>query len=128
MGGVAGCRDDTGAAFDAGGQQAVAVVSAVGSLQRLSLRFAGQNDPVALEGPFEITALSGTIDPRHQHLHVTVADGAGRCLGGHLPPSGAEVFTTVELVLLALPDLAFSRQPCAASGYPELSIRRITGP
>lgn len=122
--------DGLRAAFAASGATAMAVVTAVGSLSRVQLRFAGQDKAVTLQGPFEIIALSGTIDPRHQHLHLSLADGQGRTIGGHLLAEGSEVYTTVELVLLSLPDLRFDRAPCAQSGYPELVItpQPITGP
>lgn len=42
-------------------------------------------------------------------------------LGGHMMP-GCAVRTTLELVIGELTSLAFSRQPCAVSGYDELVI------
>ena len=43
-------------------------------------------------------------------------------IGGHMM-RGCRVYTTLELVLLVLDDTVFTREPCDASGYPELVIR-----
>ena len=43
--------------------------------------------------------------------------------GGHLLP-GSAVYTTAEIVLLILSDLAFDRAPCPRSGYDELVVTR----
>ena len=55
-----------------------------------------------------------------------ITDGEGRAFGGHLLP-GSSVYTTAEIVLLALPGLVFARQPCAASGYDELVVTTAKG-
>jgi predicted DNA-binding protein with PD1-like motif len=90
-------------------------------LTRAVLRHAGREEGTPYEGRFEIVSLVGTVDPAHRHLHLSLADGEGRVFGGHLLP-GSRVYTTAELVAVALPDLVFGRAPCAASGYDELSI------
>lgn len=111
------------AAFAAAGATAMAIVTCVGSLTRAIIRHANQPDPTLYQGHFEITALSGTLDPQGQHLHIAIADGQGRAFGGHLLP-GSTVYTTAEIVVVALPGLRFSREPCTASGYPELVVRQ----
>lgn len=103
--------------------RAGAVVTCVGSLTGASLRFAGGGQPRVLPGPFEIVSLVGTLAPSGVHLHITVADGEGRCLGGHLKP-GSPVHTTAEIVVAELEDVAFCREMDPATGYAEL---RITG-
>ena len=110
------------AAFDASGAQAMAVVTCVGSLTAVRLRHANRDEGTDYSGHFEITALSGTIDPAGQHLHLSIADGEGRCFGGHLLAEGSAIYTTAEIVLVALPDLRFSRAPCPLSGYAELVV------
>ncbi|MCB1391085.1 MAG: DUF296 domain-containing protein [Rhodobacteraceae bacterium] len=99
-----------------------AVVACTGSLSRVRLRFAGRDAAEDLEGPFEILSLSGTLDPSHQHLHLSLGDSEGRVTGGHLVAGGAEVRTTVEAVLLLLPDYRFDRAPCTSSGFAELVV------
>lgn len=103
------------------GAEAMAVVTCVGSLRAARIRHADAEEGTAYEGRFEIISLTGTLDPRHRHLHIAMADGEGRVFGGHLLP-GCEVHTTAEIVALILPDLAFDRAPCAASGFRELTI------
>ncbi|NYZ52203.1 DUF296 domain-containing protein, partial [Escherichia coli] len=53
-----------------------------------------------------------------------VSDPHGTMLGGHMMP-GCTVRTTLELVIGSLEELAFSRQPCALSGYDELHISPV---
>ncbi|WP_196053630.1 PPC domain-containing DNA-binding protein [Paracoccus lichenicola] len=110
--------------FDASGAGAMAVVMGVGSLTDVVIRHANRPEGTAYRGHFEITALAGTLDARTQHLHLTIADGEGRAFGGHLMPQGSAVFTTAEIVVLALPGLVFNRQPCPRSGHDELVVSR----
>lgn len=114
---IAGLR----AAFAASGARAGAVVTCVGSLTRAMIRHANRPETTPYEGHFEITSLVGAVDPEGEHLHLTIADGEGRAFGGHLMP-GSSVYTTAEIVLLLLPALVFRREPCAESGYDELTI------
>lgn len=48
------------------------VVSGIGSLADVALRFAGADTEARLAGSFEIVALSGTISPDGAHLHMAV--------------------------------------------------------
>lgn len=108
------------------GAQAMAVASCAGSLRAVRLRHANRDEATSYDGHFEILSLTGTIDPRHQHLHLAIADGRGRAFGGHLLP-GSRVFTTAEVVALLLPGLRFSRRPCPRSGFDELWIEERRG-
>ena len=114
--GLEAARDDLRA-------PALAVAACVGSLRNARLRHAGRDGATAYDGDWEIVSLSGTLDPAHRHLHLSMADADGRVVGGHLLP-GATVRTTAEVVLLILDDLAFSRAPCPLSGYDELVVSR----
>jgi predicted DNA-binding protein with PD1-like motif len=60
-------------------------------------------------------ALSGTLSPDGPHLHIAVADAAGRTLGGHLGV-GSIVHTTAEIVVVELRGVDFSRQPDRETG------------
>ena len=53
---------------------AAVVLSAVGSLTNVSLRFANQKNPETLKGHFKIVSLSGTLGAvSGSHLHMSVA-------------------------------------------------------
>ena len=72
-------------------------------------------------GPFEIVSLSGTISPNGVHLHLSIADAAGKTVGGHLV-HGCVVHTTVEIVVADMGGVRFARIPDPATGYKELNI------
>lgn len=109
------------------GARAIAVVTCVGSLTRAQIRHANRPAGTRYQGHFEITSLTGTVDPAGEHLHVTITDGEGRAFGGHLLP-GSSVYTTAEIVVALLDDLAFTREPCALSGYDELVVHSRSHP
>lgn len=103
------------------------IVSAVGSLSSASLRFAGANEPTAIEGPLEIVSATGTISDTSMHVHLSVSDSTGKTVGGHLV-HGGKVFTTVELVILDLSDeWTFDRKTDEQTTYLELDPRRVKG-
>lgn len=106
---------------EAAGARAMAVVTCVGSLTRVAIRHANRPGPTPYEGHFEITSLTGTLEPGGEHLHLTITDGNGHAFGGHLMP-GSSVYTTAEIVVALLDGISFTRRPCAASGYPELVV------
>jgi uncharacterized protein len=103
---------------------AACVLSCAGSLRKGSLRFAGRDRETVIEGPLEIVSLSGTLSPDGLHLHAALADREGRVTGGHLR-EGCEVLTTAEIVVAALPELAFRRRLDPATGHAELVIETI---
>ena len=103
------------------GWRAAVVVTAVGSLTRVSLRYANRPTATVREGHFEIVSLVGTLDANGMHLHLSVSDGDGVTVGGHLT-DGCVVYTTAEVVVGELPALVFTREPDAASGFNELVI------
>lgn len=110
------------AALRAQGLAAAFVLAGIGSLSLTRLRLAGAAEPCTLEGDVELLSLSGSLSPDGSHLHASVADAAGRVLGGHVAP-GCRVRTTAEILLAPLPDWRFARVPDAATGYAELQIR-----
>ncbi|WP_411846358.1 PPC domain-containing DNA-binding protein [Roseibacillus persicicus] len=103
------------------GWTAACVICAVGSLTHAALRYANQPEAQVLTGPFEIVGLTGTLSPNGSHLHLTISDGSGTTLGGHLK-EGSRVYTTVEIVLAILDEWSFSREVDEKTGYLELSI------
>ena len=102
---------------------AASIASVVGSLKVSVMRYANQKEPVKLEGFREVVALSGTLGATcGSHLHLSVSDGQGMTLGGHLG-EGSKVYTTLEIVLLSYPDLEFERVLDPKTTYQELSIK-----
>lgn len=106
------------------GWKAACVVSAVGSLTVVPVRFANAEEPEWLRGHFEIVSLSGTLSPDGSHLHISVADGAGKMTGGHLM-AGSEVYTTAEIVIGVLEEWEFSRELDERTGYEELAVQSL---
>jgi predicted DNA-binding protein with PD1-like motif len=98
------------------------VVSGIGSLRPAFIRLAGAEETLCVDGDVELLSLSGTIASNGSHLHLSVADAAGRVTGGHAA-YGCIVRTTAELLLALLPAWHFSREADAATGYAELQIR-----
>jgi predicted DNA-binding protein with PD1-like motif len=97
------------------------VLAGIGSLSAARLRFAGCERPELISGDLEILTLAGTLSGDGAHLHMSVADAAGKVRGGHVAP-GCIVRTTAELLLAWLPEWRFSRSLDPATGYPELHI------
>jgi predicted DNA-binding protein with PD1-like motif len=100
------------------------VLQGIGSLAGAWIRFAGMNEATELRGDLEILTLSGSLSPDGVHLHISVADSAGRVVGGHVAP-GCIVRTTAEILVALLPDVAFSREPDEESGCSELVISHV---
>ena len=102
---------------------AASIASVVGSLKVTVMRYANQKETVKLEGFREVVALSGTLGATSgSHLHLSVSDGQGITLGGHLG-EGSKVYTTLEIVLLSYPELEFERVLDPKTTYQELSIK-----
>ena len=101
--------------------EAACVVTCVGSLRRAVLRFANQGVATEIESKFEIVSLTGTLSTHGSHYHISVSDGEGRTLGGHLL-EGCLIYTTAEIVLAELPGLQFLRKYDSESGYDELVV------
>lgn len=100
------------------------IVSAVGSLSRVVLRYAAEPEGTETLAPLELLTLSGTLSLDGAHLHASVSDAQGAVTGGHLMP-GSLVRTTAEVVVALLPGWAFSRAVDGATGYRELVPRRL---
>ncbi|MDB5806840.1 MAG: hypothetical protein JWN73_4162 [Betaproteobacteria bacterium] len=109
--------------FSASALGAAFVVAGIGSLDRAAVRYAGEPDAALVEGRYEILTLQGSLSADGAHLHVAVSDAQGRVSGGHVRP-GCRIATTAEILIAVLPGLRFAREDDAATGYPELVIRR----
>lgn len=104
--------------------EAACILTCVGSLKRVSLRFADQPRATVLEDKFEILTLTGTFSVYGAHYHLSIADVTGQTLGGHLLP-GCLIYTTVELVIGVIPGLKFLRVYDEQTGHQELAIQPI---
>lgn len=104
------------------------IATCVGSLTSLEIRLANAdrekpNEIMRIDDKrFEIVSLVGTISPDGPHIHISVADATGTCLGGHL--ISATIFTTAEIVLGTVPSRRFRRVFDDATGFDELVVDR----
>lgn len=106
--------------------RAAYVLQGIGSLGVAELRFAGNDNPTRIQGDLEILTLAGSVSPDGAHLHMSIADARGHVLGGHVA-HGCMVRTTAEILLVLLPDHAFTRELDEQTGFAELVIRNRTG-
>ena len=103
--------------------EAAFLVTCVGSLTEVSIRYANKEAPELLKGHFEILSLVGTLSSNGMHLHVSIADGEGNCKGGHLT-KGSKVYTTAEIVIGTLPNVSYLRELDSTYGYKELVVKK----
>lgn len=111
------------------------IVTAVGSIASVKIRLASasaQSEPEYVEnvGKYEIVSLVGTMeynakdDAAYGHFHISIADANGRVIGGHLM-DGCRVYTTVEVVIMQVPNVQNTRVLDLTSGYKELQVEVI---
>lgn len=104
--------------------QASCILTAVGSLEQVALRFAGRQQPNKFNGPAEIISLGGMLSIHGLHLHLAIANAQGETYGGHLV-EGCLIYTTAEIAIIEIPQLVFKREYCPLSGYRELVIHHL---
>ena len=97
------------------------IMTCVGSLSRVNIRFADQEAGTRLDGPFEIISMAGTVSVNGVHLHLCVSDWNGRTIGGHLL-EGNIIRTTAEIVIGETRGLEFRRVTDRDTGWQELVI------
>lgn len=102
--------------------EAGCVLSCVGSLTHVALRFANQESYFECSGHFEIVSMTGTVSTYGSHLHISVSDEEGKTIGGHLV-LGCKIYTTAEIVLAIFNGVVYKRELLENdSGYEELVI------
>ncbi len=107
---------------DEKGIEAGNILTCVGSLTKAALRLAKSETYYnTFEGPFEIVSLTGTVSTHGSHLHISISNGDGPTIGGHLG-AGCLIYTTAEIVIIAFPEIVYKREHCEASGHAELVI------
>lgn len=104
--------------------EAACILTCVGSLSEVNLRFANQPEGTALPGKFEIVSLTGVMSMHGSHYHMAIADSTGRTIGGHLL-KGCLIYTTAEIIVQILPQYRFRRELDPATGFRELTIESI---
>jgi predicted DNA-binding protein with PD1-like motif len=102
--------------------EAGCVLSAVGSLTHATLRLANREYFSEYDGHFEIVSMTGTVSIHGSHLHISISDGDGQTIGGHLV-SGCKIYTTAEMVLRIFEDVVYKREFAEDSGYEELVVK-----
>jgi len=108
--------------------EAGCLLSAVGSLTHATLRLANRETYNEYEGHYEIVSITGTVAVSGSHIHVSISDGNGVTIGGHLV-SGCKIYTTAEIVLAVFDDVVYARELLENdSGYEELVVRDRTLP
>lgn len=103
--------------------EAAFIMTCVGSLNQVTLRFANQDSETLFHGFFEIVSLVGTLSIHGLHLHLSFADPEGITIGGHLL-DGTHVYTTAEIVVGVLPEIVYKREMDNRTGYKELGVTR----
>ena len=101
--------------------EAGCVLSGVGSLTHAALRLANREFISTYEGHFEIVSITGTVSIHGSHLHISISDGDGKTIGGHLG-SGCIIYTTAEIVIAIFDDVIYQREFAEDSGYEELVV------
>jgi predicted DNA-binding protein with PD1-like motif len=101
--------------------EAGCILSGIGSLVHFAVRLADRDIHSEYSGHFEIVSLAGIVSIHGTHLHISVSDGEGKTIGGHLVP-GSKIYTTAEIVIAAFPEMVFKREFAEDSGYDELAI------
>lgn len=102
---------------------AACVLTCVGSLTSVNIRYANQEKYELLKGHFEIVSLVGVLSKNGSHIHISVSDSTGKTIGGHLGDESL-IYTTAEIVLGIMPDYDFVRESDPTFGYKELVVRR----
>lgn len=101
--------------------RAASIVSVVGSLTDVALRYANREETTLLSGHFEVVAMSGYLADGELHLHMAVSDGDGRTVGGHVM-DGNRVYTTLVIVVQEHTGYRYRRQFDPVTGRDELVI------
>jgi predicted DNA-binding protein with PD1-like motif len=104
--------------------EAGCILSGVGSLSQAAIRLANREYTSEYEGPFEIVSITGTVSINGSHLHISISDGDGRTIGGHLE-SGCKIYTTAEIVIAVFRDVIYKREFAEDSGYEELVVYTV---
>jgi predicted DNA-binding protein with PD1-like motif len=98
--------------------EAGCVLSGVGSLTHAVLRLANRETLNEYPDYFEIVSITGLVSMHGSHVHISISDGDGATIGGHLV-SGCKIYTTAEIVIAVFSDVVYKREFAEDSGYDE---------
>ena len=98
------------------------IASCAGSLTDYHIRFANQPTGSRGTGHFEIVSLSGTLSTSGSHLHISISDGAGETIGGHLLDE-CIIYTTAEIIIQSTSAFVFTREKDGTTEWAELQIK-----
>lgn len=99
------------------------VLSGVGSVTKLKIRLAKALDYLELEKEHEIVSMTGTVSNGKCHIHVSLSDENGNCIGGHLE-KGCIIDTTCELVFGVLEEYTSQRTYDESTGFNEIVFKK----
>jgi hypothetical protein len=97
------------------------ILTCVGSLEQYNIRFANQDNGSKAQGFYEIVSVTGTFNNTSSHIHISVSDSTGKTIGGHLLDENL-IYTTAEIAIAELTDVAFERREDSTYGYKELTV------
>jgi predicted DNA-binding protein with PD1-like motif len=109
------------------------IISCVGSLDQFSIRYANQPGIDVGQGHFEIVSLVGTMtvidatpDPGSTiagawHIHISIGDGTGKTISGHLA-TNSTIYTTAEIQIGYSCNVEYSRAVDGTTPWDELQI------
>ena len=95
------------------------VLSGVGCISSGRVRDAGGVRIRDIAQHCEIVSLNGTVSETRCHIHIALSKEDLSTIGGHLC-TGCIINTTCELVIAELPDIVYSVEADAETGYNEL--------
>lgn len=98
------------------------ILTCVGHLTKAKLRMSDGKTIKDFEKEFEIVSMVGTVGNKDAHLHVSLSDINGNCIGGHLK-GGCIVGVTAEVVIAEFEEYSFLRESDKDTGYDELVIK-----
>ena len=98
------------------------IASCVGSLTDYHIRFANKPTGSKGAGHFEIVSLCGTLSVNGSHIHISISDGTGKTIGGHLLDD-CIIYTTAEIIIQSSPTLLFTREKDGTTEWAELQIK-----
>jgi uncharacterized protein len=98
------------------------IMTCVGSLTQVNLRYANQPEGTKSNGHFEIVSLVGTVSVNGSHIHLSMSDSLGVTKGGHLLDENL-IYTTAEIVIGESKTHVFTREKDGSTPWEELQIK-----
>lgn len=100
------------------------VLTCVGHLSRATLRMPDGKTIKDFDEHFEIVSLVGTVGNKDAHLHISLSNMKGNCIGGHMKDR-CLVGVTAEVVIAEFDNYSFLREFDKSTGYEELAVKEL---